>query len=186
MIDMKKITLLFVLSCSMLMAFAQSSSKAKTRVAEVRKLYTAAKERMAYNDQEGNPARSGMETTYYYMEPGAGPTKHHIKYYIGEEENEEGERLNFTLYFITVSYNVAARNFYQEFLIDEKTEELIFAYFYEPQYDGSKNETRYYYYPDGALAHQDVKGQPMMDDVFAKRLVHDMLESFHHILHEDY
>lgn len=183
---MKRITIYGILLLMALTMQAQTSAKAKERVAEVRKLYAAAKERMAQNDREENPARSGMETTFYYMVPGAGPTKHHIHYYFGEEENDEGETTAFTPYFITVSYNVAARNFYEEYLIDEKTEKLIFAYYHAPEFDGSKSETRYYYYKDGEVAHQDVKGENYHDAVFSTRIVHDFLEAFHHILHIDY
>lgn len=183
---MKKLSILFLCLLATVATQAQTSAKAKERVAEVRKLYAAAKERMAQNDREENPARSGMETTFYYMVPGAGPTKHHIHYYFGEEESDEGETTGFTPYFITVSYNVAARNFYEEYLIDEKTEKLIFAYFHVPEYDGSKSEARYYYDKNGELAHQDVKGENPYDAVFSTRLVHDYLEAFHHILHVDY
>lgn len=155
--DMKIFTIYGILLLMALTMQAQTSAKAKERVAEVKKLYTEAKERMAYNDQEDYPAKSNMEVTYYYMAPGAGPIKHYVKYYIDSEETDEGEILGFRTYFVSDSYNSGARKIYEEYLLDEKTGTLIFAYAYEENGDGSKNEGRYYYSKDGSLAHKDVK-----------------------------
>ena len=126
-------------------------------MAEVRKLYAEAKEGMAYNDQEDYPAVSGMETTYYYMAPGAGPIKHYVKYYMESDETDEGVILGYRPYFVSDSYNSGARKIYEEYLLDRETGKLLFAYAYEENGDGTKNEGRYYYYKDGSLAHQDVK-----------------------------
>ena len=155
--DMKKIQVLLVCLLAAVALQAQTSAKAKARMTEVKKLYAEAKERMAYNDQEDYPAVSGMETTYYYMAAGAGPIKHYIKYYIDSEETDEGEVLSYRPYFFSDSYNSGARKIYEEYLVDEKTGTLLFAYAYEENGDGTKNEGRYYYYKDGSLAHKDVK-----------------------------
>ena len=154
---MKKIQVLLLCLLTAIAVQAQTSAKAQTRVAEVRKLYAAAKESMAYNDQEDYPAKSNMEITYNYMAPGAGPIKHYIKYYIRSEENDVGEVLGYKTYFVSDSYNSGARKIYEEYLLDEKTGNLLFAYAYEENGDGTKNEGRYYYYKDGTLAHKDVK-----------------------------
>ena len=154
---MRKVQMILLCLVMAVAAQAQTSAKAKERVAEVRKLYAKAKECMAYNDQEDYPAVSGMETTYYYMAPGAGPIKHYVKYYIGSEETDEGEILGFKTYFFSDSYNSGARKIYEEYLLDEKTGKLIFAYGYEENGDNSKNEVRYYFYQDGTLAHKDTK-----------------------------
>ena len=154
---MKKLSILFLCLCIGIAMQAQTTAKAQSRVAEVRKLYAEAKERMAYNDQEDYPAKSNMEITYNYMAPGAGPIKHVIKYYISSEENDVGEILGYKTYFVSDSYNSGARKIYEEYLLDEKTGTLLFAYAYEENGDSSKNEGRYYYYKDGTLAHKDVK-----------------------------
>lgn len=155
--DMKKIQLLLMCLLAAVAMQAQTSAKAKARVAEVRKLYAEAKESMAYNDQEDYPAVSGMETTYYYMAPGAGPIKHYVKYYMESDETDEGVILGYRPYFVSDSYNSGARKIYEEYLLDRETGKLVFAYAYEENGDGTKNEGRYYYYKDGSLAHQDVK-----------------------------
>ena len=154
---MKRITVYGILLLMALTMQAQTSAKAKARVAEVRKLYTEAKERMARNDQEDYPAPHDMDVTYRYMAPGAGPIKHHIKYYVDTEETDVGEILGFRSYFVSDSYNSGARKIYEEYLFDEETGTLLFAYNYEELGDGSKNEGRFYYYKDGTLAHKDLK-----------------------------
>lgn len=174
---MKKTLLLLVLSLSFTAVFAQTSAKAKARVAEVRKLYAEARESMAYNDQEDYPAVSGMETTYYYMAPGAGPIKHYVKYYMGTDETDEGEILGYRPYFVSDSYNSGARKLYEEYLLDSETGKLVFAYAYEENGDGTKNEGRYYYYKDGSLAHQDTKVSQKWGAFFSDEYVRERSSS---------
>lgn len=168
---MKKLSILFLCLCIGIAMQAQTTAKAKNRVAEVRKLYAEAKERMAYNDQDDYPAKSNMEITYNYMAPGAGPIKHYIKYYIGTEDTDEGQILGFSTYFVSDSYNSGARKIYEEYLLDENTGILLFAYAYEENGDGSKNEGRYYYYKDGTLAHKDEKVHPDWGAFFDEKSV---------------
>ena len=170
---MKKFQVLLVCLLTAVAMQAQTSAKAQTRVAEVRKLYAEAKERMAYNDQDDYPAKSNMEITYNYMAPGAGPIKHYIKYYICSEDTDEGEILGFKTYFVSDSYNSGARKIYEEYLLDEKTGTLLFAYAYEENGGGSKNEGRYYYYKDGTLAHKDVKVNTEWGAYFDEKYVKD-------------
>ena len=160
MTDMRKIQLLLVCLLSILSVQAQTSPQAKERVKEIRKLYAEAKERMAYNDQEEYPAVTNMETTWYYMAPGAGPIKHYIKYYLSTIETDEGEILRQTCYFVSDAYNSGARKIYEEYLLDEETGKLIFAYTYEENGDNTRNEGRYYFNKNGTLAHKDEKLNP--------------------------
>ena len=107
---MKKIQVLLLCLLTAIAVQAQTSAKAQTRVAEVRKLYAEAKESMAYNDQDDYPAKSNMEITYNYMAPGAGPIKHYIKYYISSEENDVGEVLGYKTYFVSDSYSRSTKS----------------------------------------------------------------------------
>ena len=157
MTTMRRLFFFFIFSLLLGNVFAQTSPKAKARVTEIKKLYAEAKESMAYNDQEDYPAVSGMETTYYYMAPGAGPIKHYVKYDMSTEDIDHEGGLAFIPYFVSDSYNSGGRKLYEEYLLDEKTGKPIFAYVYEENGDGTKNEGRYYYYADGSLAHKDVK-----------------------------
>ena len=79
---------------------------------------------------------------------------------------------------MTRSYNVGARNYYEEFLFDKGG--LVF-YFCKSQND----ETRYYW-GAGGFFHEDVKGQKQMDEVFASRLANDLMEAFHRLMNREY
>ena len=80
---------------------------------------------------------------------------------------------------MTRSYNVGARNYYEEFLYD-KEGSLVF-YFSKSQND----ETRYYW-GAGGFFHEDIKGQKQMDEVFAARLANDLKEAFHRLMNREY
>ena len=185
---MKRITIYGILLLMALTMQAQTSAKAKERVAEVRKLYAEAKERMAYNDQDDYPAKSNMEVTYYYMAPGAGPIKHYVKYYIEAVDDEDGMLVGHRPYFVSDSYNSAARKIYEEYLLDEATGKLVFAYAYQDNGDGSKSEGRYYFNKDGCLAHQDVKESAewgaFFDEKYVKTQAENLRKGFHYIMND--
>ena len=109
----KRTTIYGILLLMALTMQAQTSAKVKERVAEIRKLYADAKENMVYNDQDGYPAKTNMEVTYYYMAPGAGPIKHNIMYYVSDEEDDVGMLTGFKTYFVSDSYNSGARKIYE-------------------------------------------------------------------------
>ena len=82
------------------------------------------------------------------------------------------------LYFITRKYNVGAREYYEEFLFNEGS--LVF-YFNKQE----ANETRYYWGRDGFL-HEVVKGEPVMDWVFASRLANDLKDAFDKLMNREF
>ena len=89
------------------------------------------------------------------------------------------------VYFITRRFNIAARPCYQEFLFDEKTGDLIFAFLQEEGFEGQTNQTRYYWNKSGLL--QDlVKGERVMDEVFTARLATDLMEAFHRLMNREF
>ena len=96
---------------------------------------------------------------------------------LGEFDENQGN-VFYTPYFMTRSYNVGARNYYEEFLFDKGS--LVF-YFNKSQND----ETRYYW-GAGGFFHEDIKGQKMMDEVFASRLAHDLVEGFNRLMNREY
>jgi hypothetical protein len=74
--------------------------------------------------------------------PGTGPQSLLITYYFFEKDliYEQGNKIE--LVKISVSYNIAARKFYREFVF--KDEKLIF-YFFKPDINNATNEIRNYY-----------------------------------------
>ena len=79
------------------------------------------------------------------------------------------------------SYNSGARKIYEEYLLDENTGKLVFAYTYEENGDDTTNEGRYYYYKNGSLAHKDEKANPewgvTLSEDYAKQKAANLYEA---------
>lgn len=177
---MRKFALLLcVLLCAAPLVRAQGD------VAAIRKLYSEAKERMAQNGKDESVPRYDMTISAHYVVPGTGPTEETIRYFFGQDYDEDLGMYRSNVYFITRRFNIAARPYYQEFLFDEKTGDLIFAFLQEEGFEGQTNQTRYYWNKSGLL--QDlVKGERVMDEVFTARLATDLMEAFHRLMNREF
>ena len=169
---MKKLFFMVTVLMACTMVQAQDA-----QVANIRKMYAEAKEVMANKKKAELPLDETVVTSNY-MAPGAGPIKDVTHYYYSGEFDENLGNVYYTPYFITRKYNVGAREYYEEFLFDKGG--LVF-YFNKSQND----ETRYYWGPNGFF-HEVVKGQKMMDEVFAARLANDLTEAFHKLMNREY
>ena len=180
----RKVLLLTFLVFSCMTLQAQSSPQAKARVAEIRKMYAAAKDLVEKNGK-GNTPRSDTEIVSQYVVPGTGPTKEVIHYYYELQTDEDLGIPFYQSYLITRKYNVAAREFYQEFLYDKKSHELVFAFLQEKLPNGSANETRYYWGESG-MVHETVKGERLMDEVFTLRKGRELVDALNMLMNQDY
>ena len=170
---MKKIVLSIILClCALCSVQAQNA-----QVANIRKMYAEAKEIIA-NKKKAEVPPDETVVTSNYMAPGAGPIKDVTHYFYSGEYDENLRNVYYTPYFITRSYNVGARDFYEEFLFDKGS--LVF-YFSKSQND----ETRYYF-GAGGFFHEVIKGEKQMDEVFASRLANDLVEAFHRLMNREY
>jgi len=170
---MKKIVLsIIVCLCALGSVQAQNA-----QVANIRKMYAEAKEIIA-NKKKAEVPPDETVVTSNYMAPGAGPIKDVTHYFYSGEYDENLRNVYYTPYFITRSYNVGARDFYEEFLFDKGS--LVF-YFSKSQND----ETRYYF-GAGGFFHEVIKGEKQMDEVFASRLANDLVEAFHRLMNREY
>jgi hypothetical protein len=166
------------------MLHAQEMTDAE--IAAIRATYSAAKEQVEINRhaQEQNVPRSDMEVISNYVIPGCGPTEEIIHYYFRLDEDAElGTYVN-KLFFITRSYNVAARKFYQEFLFDDQDSELLFFFQSNDDFDGGIDEMRYYYSKHGMR--QSIKGNAQMDEIFAARLADELKSAFNLLINRDF
>lgn len=168
----------FVLSMVLCLCALGSVQAQNAQVANIRKMYAEAKQRMADKKKAEVPPDETVVTSNY-MAPGAGPIKDVTHYYYSGEFDENLGNVYYTPYFMTRSYNVGVRNYYEEFLYD-KEGSLVF-YFCKSQND----ETRYYW-GAGGFFHEDIKGQKQMDEVFAARLANDLKEAFHRLMNREY
>ena len=174
----------------LLMALATMPSHAqemtKAEMASIRAAYSAAKEKVELNShaQEQNVPRSDMEIVSHYVIPGCGPTEEIIHYYFTLDEDPVLGTPYYKLYFITTSYNVAARKYYQEFLFGEDDTDLLFFFQRNDAQDGGTDETRYYYGKSGV--HNSIKGTAELDEVFAARKADELKTAFTLLMNKDY
>ncbi len=164
-------TLLLLFVCSMTMQ-AQNA-----QLADIRKKYAEAKEIMANKKKAELPPDETVVTSHY-MAPGAGPVKDVTHYFYTGEFDENLGNVYYTPYFITRKYNVGAREYYEEFLFNKGN--LVFYY------NKSQNDETRYYWGQNGFFHEIVKGQKMMDEVFAARLANDLTEAFHRLMNREY
>ena len=171
---MKKFVFISMLLCLCALNSVQAQD---AQVAKIRQMYAEAKSRMADKKKAKVPLDETVVTSNY-MAPGGGPVKDVTHYFYSGEFDEDLGNVFYTPYFITRSYNVGAREFYEEFLFDKGS--LVF-YFSKSQND----ETRYYW-GAGGFFHEVIKGQKQMDEVFASRLSHDLVEAFNRLMNREF
>lgn len=190
--NMKRVFLISIGLCCLLTAGAQSSPAAKARVAEIRKLYTQAKQDIANSQKlakEGTPANETVVNSNYML-PGSGPGKCTTHYYYTLQEDENLGRFFFTPYFITNSYNVAAHTYYQEFLYD-KEGDLVF-YYEKNNQSGKDEETRLYFGSEAqgageeGLVHEINSGSRTMEPAFANRVGNELTNAFHLLMNREF
>ena len=180
----------FITFIALLMALTTLPSRAqeitKAEMAGIRAAYSAAKEQIELNShaQEQNVARSDMEIVSHYVIPGCGPTEEVIHYYFTLGEDPVLGTPYYQLYFISTSYNVAARKFYHEFLFGGDDSELLFFFQSNDSLDGGSDETRYYYGKQGI--HKAIKGTAELDEVFAARKADELKNAFNLLMNKDY
>ncbi|MBQ3362550.1 MAG: hypothetical protein IJG42_01180 [Muribaculaceae bacterium] len=158
----------------------------KAEMASIRAAYSAAKEQVERNShaQEQDEPRSDMEIVSHYVIPGCGPTEEVIHYYFTLGEDPVLGTTYYKIYFISTSYNVAARKFYQEFLFGEEESDLLFFFQSNDALDGSTDETRYYYGKSGV--HKSIMGTAELDEVFAARKADELKTAFNLLMNQDY
>jgi len=130
---MKKGFLMMMCLCMATSVLAQKS------VESIRKEYQAVHEWIAQMtpNEEGV---SAMTPEYYDLHvvqnlPATGPHKENIRMFFGEEESEEDVIYPpHYLRFATAKYNFAARQFYEEYLYDDKGQ-VMFIYAITPDVD---------------------------------------------------
>ena len=132
-------TIAFTFFCALwaLCASAQKSTAGSNTVESIRKAYQEVHEMMARMtpDKEG---MSAMPPEYFDLHvvqnlPATGPHKENIRMYYGElPPKEEGDPYPpHYLRFTTAKYNFAAREFYEEYLYDDKGQ-VMFIYALTP------------------------------------------------------
>lgn len=134
---------LFLILALLLPVVAVSARGEDADVIKIREIYQAAQAQIAMGNDEVQ-ARNMLETHAQYMIPGCGPTDEVVRCYFRLDCGDEGE-VTYQPYFITRSRNVAARQYYEEYLFSP---EGMLVFFYEKSGDA---EVRYYWCDDGLV-----------------------------------
>lgn len=144
-------------------AFAFSAAaQTSDLVKDIRAAYSAAKEKIRLSGGEDGVPCNDATATLQYMVPGTGPRTEVFHCYFELDTDEDGA--HYLPYFITRKYNIAAREFYEEYLFEPAAGRLRFAFIQSDTFEGTKNEERYYYDDCGKLATVNIKGERTVDD----------------------
>ena len=133
------------------------SAAAQDALGVIRKHYAEAQQKVAEYDKaekgEGNVFPQYYEVNIVQNLPGTGPHRERVRMYYFEEDNEDWQpdepMLIRSLQFVTTKYNYAAREFYEEYLFDEKGN-IEFVYCRDADLEEYGGEFRLYF-KDGGL-----------------------------------
>lgn len=165
-----------------LLCLTTTGQNKQAEVAKIRKAYVTAKADAEKAQKGTDPLLGHMVTTVNHVEPGVGPQKETLQYYFRRTEDQTTGMYRYKPFLITRKYNIAARDFYEEFLFIDSDEGLNFFF-----KKGGSNETRYYYWSwNNGGSHSVINGEPLMDEVFALRLASDLTEAFARLMNRDY
>ncbi|MCR5709757.1 MAG: hypothetical protein K6G79_04675 [Bacteroidales bacterium] len=151
----------FLLIAWTALALASAPDGKSDIVKEIRAVYAATQQRIAEMDLEEH-MRSQLTTTIQRNVNAIGIQKQTLTCFFDDfREMPWEEAPDFKPYFLTRKFNAAAHKFYQEYLFDAATGRILFIFLQGDSYEesGKKDETRYYFGPDGALVHEIVKGE---------------------------
>lgn len=125
---------------------AQDDPATKARVADVRETYRKALADINAVQKDEDIPKNDALISLRLIRPGSGPSTETLEFYAELKEDSVKGTQN-EAFFIRRNYNVAARNYYNEFLFDRVTGDLIFAYVRSSSEDkpNVKVEDRYYF-----------------------------------------
>lgn len=142
---MKKLVFM-LLMLAPLMANAQSDPATKARVADVRAAYKQALADINAVQKGEEGAQNDALVSMRLNRPDSGATSETLEFYAEVKQDTVGG-YEYETFFIRRSYSMSARKYYNEFLFDRETGDLIFAYVRSSSEDepNIKIEDRYYF-----------------------------------------
>lgn len=186
-------TSVLLLCClfSSLSLFAQKGAP-EGLMKEIRAKYAEAWQKANEQLQDDvTPNKNYMTATLHYVVPACGQTTETLcYYYILDSDNESGE-MAYCLNLVTRKYNIAARNFYEEYLYDSHTGDCLFVYHKYDIYvkDGVKTAEERYYMQDGQIIWKTVNDYAKSDEeeeVRVKKLCVSLQRGFAYIVNHSF
>ena len=145
---MKKIRLILFAAFA-IMALTVAAEQPDAVVTSIRDAYQQAKASIKKDRIKGNE----MVTSMSYTVRGEGKTTETLHFFYITEEGtywlNEGDTRDphfnyYPLYFVTRSYNIGKKKYYEEFLFDAKSQRLLFASNQDYDENGKRFERQYY------------------------------------------
>ncbi len=129
-----------------LVANAQDDPATKARVSDVRDSYKKALADINAVQKDEDIPKNDALISLRLIRPDSGPSMETLEFYAELKEDSVKGAQN-EAFFIRRNYNVDTRNYYNEFLFDRTTGDLIFAYVRSSNEDAPniKVEDRYYF-----------------------------------------
>lgn len=149
---MKRIFAFVCLCAFTVVAFGQND--VAERVSVIRKTYAQALENIKHGQEDANLNNSASVILNENW-PGSGPCRFQADFYFTTEFDEEAVFNKRTIYMIRTKDLWADRPYTAEYLLDPKTEDLMFCFIRSPKVEGEGyDEIRYYFAEDGKLIRQ--------------------------------
>lgn len=150
---MKTLRQTLFISCFLVAFTALALQPDDAVITSIRNAYSQAKEAIKSGKNQGNE----MVTTLNYTVRGEGKTTETLHFFyktvLGTymmDDDGDPHFYYYPLYFITRSYNIGKRKYYEEFLFDTDTDQLIFAFMQDYDQNGKKIDRRFYF-KDGSV-----------------------------------
>lgn len=151
MISMKKLYFCLFLLAGIQPAMAQTAAQ-KQRISEVREAYQQALRQIEMDKEQPEYTDNSLHLTMNRMVPGIGMTHTQVDMFIRNCGDEERIELDWHPYFIREKYNVAARQFVTEFLVNAENGHGVFIFSRRPD-DEDVSEYRIYFNADGSFCY---------------------------------
>jgi hypothetical protein len=147
---MKGLRQIMLMAC-IIMALACVAEQPDPVISSIRDAYQQAKESMKKNKGMGNE----MVTTLNYTVRGKGKTTETLHffyntvegtYWLAEGDDRDPHFFYYPLYFVTRSYNIGKQKYYEEYLFEPGSQELLFALTQDYDENGKCFDRRFYFH----------------------------------------
>ena len=164
-----------------IMALVAAAEQPDPVISSIRDAYQQAKVAIKKNKGMGNEMVTKLdytvrdkgkttETLHFYYNTVQGT------YWLAEGDDRDPHFFYYPLYFVTRSYNLGKQKYYEEYLFDSSSQQLLFALTQDYDENGKRFDRRFYYH-NGIL--YDVIG-PAVTDEFMLDMVSYQADELRH------
>ena len=159
---------------------------------DIRAKYAEAWEMVKQQLQDDiTPNKNYMTATLHYVIPACGQTTETLSYYYLLDDNNESGEMAYNLYLVTRKYNVAVRNFYEEYLYDTNTAHCLFVYKKYDIYagDGIESAEERYYMHDGQIIWKTLSENAQVDEeeeTRVKKACYSIMQGFAYVVNHSF